>query len=101
MEEIELEEDENVDLLTVLKEEMDDETLIILYKWECLDMPAEHHDRIMIDTLLQAMREREIQVPTVLPDGEVDYGRYDYLRDYDFARFSADLEEWSRRQQGE
>lgn len=92
MTEIELEEDENVDLLTVLREEMDDTTLLIIYKWEILDMPVEHHDKIMNDALLQVMQERGIQPPTVLPNGEVDYGKYEYLKDYDFATVMKRLE---------
>lgn len=101
MAETEHEEDENAELLTVMREECDEELLILLYKWEFLDIPAEHHDRIMIDTLLKVMKERGIQVPTVLPDGEVDFGKYAYLKDYNFARFFADLEKVSRENQEE
>lgn len=95
------EEDENAELLTVMREELDVETLVLLNKLEFLDMPADRRDRVMIDTLLQVMKERGMHIPTVLPNGEVDFGIYDYLRDYDLAKFFADLEEVARREQEE
>ena len=90
------EEEEYGELLAVMRDKCDEETLIILYKWEFLDMPAEHHDRIMIDSLLKVMKERGIQIPTVLPDGQVDYGKYDHLKDYDLQHCFADMERIER-----
>lgn len=90
-------EEEDVDLLTVVREEIDDETLFLVYKWEVLDTPPERRDKIMVDVTLQVMRERGMQIPTVQPSGEVDYGKYAYLKDYDSDRFLADIIELGRK----